>query len=64
MKFPIKKYLKTEEFKNDYYKSFKTSFENIDFTNLNKITKVLDGAYTDKKKKNNGLWEWRVSSPC
>lgn len=51
MKFPIKKYLKTEQFKNDYYETFKKSFEKINFTNLKEVIKILDLAYRDKKKK-------------
>ena len=37
MKFPIKKYKKVYDFKNDYYDDFKSSFENIKFENLNDI---------------------------
>jgi phosphoheptose isomerase len=51
MKFPIKRYLKTEQYKNDYYENFKTSFENIDFVKVDEVIKILDIVYKDKKRK-------------
>ena len=43
--------MQAEEFKNDYFESFKTSFENIDLNKLIKIIKILNNAYKDKKRK-------------
>ncbi len=51
MKFPIKKYKKVYDFKNDYYDDFKSSFENIKFENLNDIIEILDRAYKNKNVK-------------
>ena len=51
MKFPIKKYKKVYDFKNDYYDDFKSSFENIKFENLNDIIEILDRAYKNKNIK-------------
>lgn len=51
MKFPNKKYLSFNEFKNDYNKSFSVAFDSIDFNQLYKVIKILDKAYKNQKKK-------------
>ena len=51
MKFPIKKYSRINDFKNDYYQDFKKSFEKIKLKNLNKIISILEKAYISKKRK-------------
>ncbi len=51
MKFPIKKYSKIHDFKNDYYNNFKSSFENIEFDKLDEIIRILDKAYKNKNQK-------------
>ena len=56
MKFPIKKYVDLNQFKDDYYQSLKNGFKSIKNKELIKVIKVLEKAYKDKKKKNNGMW--------
>lgn len=50
MKFPDKKYLKIDEYLNDYSKNSFFSLNNIDKKKLNKCTKILEKAYKNKKK--------------
>jgi len=51
MKFPTKKYLSLNEFKNDYYVFLKRAFESINNKKLNKITELLHKTYKNKKNK-------------
>ena len=51
MKFPIKKYVDLNQFKDDYYQSLKNGFNSIKNKELIKVIKVLEKAYKDKKKK-------------
>ena len=51
MKFPIKKYVSVDQYKNDYFKSFKTSFESIKSNKLEEIINILDKVYKSKGNK-------------
>ena len=51
MKFPIKKYLDLNKFKDDYYKSFNNGFSSIKNRELVKVIKILEKAYKSKNKK-------------
>ena len=51
MKFPIKKYISVDQYKNDYFKSFKTSFESIKSNKLEEIINILDKVYKSKGNK-------------
>ena len=51
MKFPIKKYVDLNKFKDDYYKSFNNGFSSIKNRELVKVIKILEKAYKSKNKK-------------
>jgi len=51
MKFPIKKYVNLNKFKDDYYQSFNKGFGSIKNKELFRVIKVLEKAYKNKNKK-------------
>jgi D-sedoheptulose 7-phosphate isomerase len=51
MKFPIKKYIDLNKFKDDYYKSFINGFSSIENKKLIKVMRILEKAYKNKNKK-------------
>lgn len=51
MRFPIKKYIDLNKFKDDYYKSFINGFSSIENKKLIKVIRILEKAYKNKNKK-------------
>ena len=51
MKFPNKKYKNIESFFEDYFLNLNSSLSSINYSNLNKIIKLLNKIYTKEKNK-------------